>query len=544
MKKRILSILLIIVLLMTSVPLCAVPVSAAGYSATAATDYAKKYWNNGVGLCAEFVSNCLAAGGCNAWDVFVVNLRNELAYGGWGIEYVLTRSGGYVYQNKNAGKIAAGDPILFWCKKCKNWVHAAICGGVDSRGIVRAYGHNAAWNAIDNFATYRHGESNNMHTGDDIIIYSVRMNGAKESFSNTNPDNYKVPNRSLENSTPNMVGGDVCWVQTALKKLGYSIGIDGVYGTNTEKVVKQFQTDYNLTVDGVCGSKTVGKLQSLLKCAHSYSPATCTKPKICKICGETSGSALGHNYKKATCTVPKTCIRCKKTSGSKLGHTYTNACDIDCNTCNNVRKAPHNYKKVITKANLTKNGKVTNACSGCGCISSISTLYRIGSVKLSETKYTYNGSVKTPSVTVKDTAGKVLKKGTDYTVTYATGRKYVGTYKVDVKMKGNYSGTKTMYFKINPVKTTVSKLTAGKKSITVAITKKSSQITGYQIQFSTSKKFTNAKINTISSYKTTKTTLKSLSAKKTYYVRVRTYKTVGKTKYYSGWSTYKYVKTK
>ena len=49
---------------------------------------------------------------------------------------------------------------------------------------------------------------------------------------------------------------------------------------------------------------------------------------------------------------------------------------------------------------------------------------------------------------------------------------------------------------------------------------------------------------TIASYKTTKYTLKSLSAKKTYYVRVRTYKTVGKTKYYSGWSTYKYVKTK
>ena len=28
------------------------------------------------------------------------------------------------------------------------------------------------------------------------------------------------------------------------------------------------------------------------------------------------------------------------------------------------------------------------------------------------------------------------------------------------------------------------------------------------------------------------------------YVRVRTYKTVDGTKYYSGWSTYKYVKTK
>ena len=85
---------------------------------------------------------------------------------------------------------------------------------------------------------------------------------------------------------------------------------------------------------------------------------------------------------------------------------------------------------------------------------------------------------------------------------------------------------------------------AGIKSITVAITKKSTQVTGYQIQYSTSKTFSKATTKTISSYKTTKYTLKSLSASKTYYVRVRTYKIVNNTKYYSDWSAYKYVKTK
>ena len=168
----------------------------------------------------------------------------------------------------------------------------------------------------------------------------------------------------------------------------------------------------------------------------------------------------------------------------------------------------------------------------------------IGSCKLSATSYTYNGAVKGPSVTVKNASGVTLTKNTHYTVTYASGRKNVGTYKVTIKGKGNYTGTKTLTFKINPPKTTVSKLAAGKKSITIAITKKSTQVTGYQIQYSTSKTFSKATTKTISSYKTTKYTLKSLSAKKTYYVRVRTYKSVGKTKYYSGWSTYKYVKTK
>ena len=165
-------------------------------------------------------------------------------------------------------------------------------------------------------------------------------------------------------------------------------------------------------------------------------------------------------------------------------------------------------------------------------------------VKLSTTSYTYNGYVKTPTVTVTNSYGTKLTKDTHYTVSYATGRKNVGTYKVTVTMKGNYTGTKTLTFKINPPKTTVASLTAGTKSITVAVTKKTTQTTGYQIQYSTSKDFTNAKTKTITSNTTTKATLSSLTSAKTYYVRVRTYKTVNDVKYYSGWSEYKYVKTK
>lgn len=165
--------------------------------------------------------------------------------------------------------------------------------------------------------------------------------------------------------------------------------------------------------------------------------------------------------------------------------------------------------------------------------------------KLSTTAYTYNGNVKTPSVTVKNQWGTTLTKNIHYTVSYASGRKSVGTYKVTIKMKGNYSGTKTLYFRINPPKTTVSKLTAGKKSIKVYVAKKSTQVTGYQIYCSTSKSFkSNVTKKYITSYKTTSITLKNLSAKKNYYVKVRTYKTVNGKKYYSAWSAYKYAKTK
>lgn len=312
--------------------------------------------------------------------------------------------------------------------------------------------------------------------------------------------------------------------------------------------------------------------------SHIFKDATCEAPKTCKVCNGTEGSKLTHVSdngtitKEATCKAAGTkiykCKLCKKAikteTIAKTAHSYdtgkiikkatckaTGIKTYTCSVCKGTKNVAiaklttHTFKTTITKATLTKNGSIVKKCTVCNKVASNKTAIKyVKSFKLSTTSYAYNGKVKTPSVTVKDSAGKVLKKNTDYTVTYSSGRKNVGIYKVIVKMRGKYSGTKTLYFKINPAGTSVSKLNAGKKSISVAIAKKSAQVSGYQIQYTTSKKFTSAKTKTITSYKTTKTTLKSLSAKKTYYVRVRTYKTVNGTKYYSGWSTYKFVKTK
>ena len=171
-------------------------------------------------------------------------------------------------------------------------------------------------------------------------------------------------------------------------------------------------------------------------------------------------------------------------------------------------------------------------------------MYKISSIKLSTTSYTYNGKEKTPSVVVKDSKGNKLKKNTDYTVKYNTSCKYVGKHSVKVTFKGDYSGSKTLYFTIKPQKTSVASVTAGKKSFTAKWYKNTSQTTGYEIQYSTSSSFKGAATRNISSYKTTSTTVKSLSSAKTYYVRVRTYKTVKGVKYYSSWSSAKKVKTK
>ena len=95
----------------------------------------------------------------------------------------------------------------------------------------------------------------------------------------------------------------------------------------------------------------------------------------------------------------------------------------------------------------------------------------------------------------------------------------------------------------NPSSTKIKKVKAAKKSLKITW-KKTKNVSGYQIQYSTSKKFKKAQKITIKKAKTTSKTIKKLKAKKKYYVRVRTYITVNGKKYYSDWSKAKSKKTK
>lgn len=97
---------------------------------------------------------------------------------------------------------------------------------------------------------------------------------------------------------------------------------------------------------------------------------------------------------------------------------------------------------------------------------------------------------------------------------------------------------------VKPKKTLIKKLSKGKKKFTVTWAKVSG-VKGYQIQYSSDKKFKkNNKSVTVTKQKKTKATVKKLKSKKKYYVRVRTYKTVNGKKIYSSWSKVKSVKTK
>ena len=241
------------------------------------------------------------------------------------------------------------------------------------------------------------------------------------------------------------------------------------------------------------------------------------------------------NQKAATCT-----------TAGYTGDTYCKICNKKLSTGKSIAAKGHSTTTKTQKATASKDGKITTTCTRCGTTTKTVKIAKVSKIKLSKTKYTYNGKKQTPSVTVKDSKGKELKVNTDYKVKLPSGRKNVGTYEVKITFKGSkYSGSKTLSYTINPKSTKLSKVSAKKKGFEAKWEKQSTQTKGYQIQYSTDSKFKSGnKTVTVNKNSTTKKTISKLKAKKKYYVRIRTYKTVGKQKYYSDWSKSVKVTTK
>lgn len=214
-----------------------------------------------------------------------------------------------------------------------------------------------------------------------------------------------------------------------------------------------------------------------------------------------------------------------------------------------IPKAAHTWVEgKLTPATTAKDGSLVYTCTVCGETKS-KTIKKISSVTLSASSYIYNGKARTPTVSVKDSEGKKLVKGADYTVKYASGRKNVGSYKVTVTFRGNYSGSVSKIFDINPKGTSISKLTKASKAFTVKWKKQSakmvsSRITGYQVRYSLKSNMTSSKTVTFKGYAKISKKIKKLKAKKKYYVQVRTYMKVSGKNYYSAWSGKKSVTTK
>lgn len=263
-----------------------------------------------------------------------------------------------------------------------------------------------------------------------------------------------------------------------------------------------------------------------------------------------SGGSTDPSDPGQTCKHTSTEVRNQKAATCETagytGDTYCKNCNKKLSTGKSIAAKGHSTTTKTQKATASKDGKITTTCTRCGTTTKTVKIAKVSKIKLSKTKYTYNGKKQTPSVTVKDSKGKELKVNTDYKVKLPSGRKNVGTYEVKITFKGSkYSGSKTLSYTINPKSTKLSKVSAKKKGFEAKWKKQSTQTKGYQIQYSTDSKFKSGnKTVTVNKNSTTKKTISKLKAKKKYYVRIRTYKTVGKQKYYSDWSKSVKVTTK
>ena len=243
--------------------------------------------------------------------------------------------------------------------------------------------------------------------------------------------------------------------------------------------------------------------------------------------------------------VAATCTTAGKTEGSH------------CSVCGKVIKAQTEIKAkghvagdwITDKAAAVGvKGRKHRSCTVCGAVVESADIPALSpksissaSVSLSIATYSFDGKVKTPSVTVK-LGSTALRNGIDYVVSYRNN-KNVGKATVVITGKGLYAGTITRTFVINPAKQEIQKLTAKSKGFYIDYAAKG-HATGYEIQYATNSSFSRAKKTVITSNKTDKVTISKLSGNKKYYVRVRTYTTVNGIKYYGAWSAVKTVTTK
>lgn len=280
---------------------------------------------------------------------------------------------------------------------------------------------------------------------------------------------------------------------------------------------------YTVTYDS--GRKKVGTYNVTVEFSGNYSGTVTKTFKIVETV-KSSNVTLSKTSYVYNGSARKPTVTAKDSAGNKISSSYYTV------TYSNNKNAGTGTVKIKFKGlysgTVTKTFKITKQA------------VKKANVTLSTTSYIYNGKVRKPSIKALNSAGNKISSSY-YTVTYSNGRKNVGTYTVTIKFKGNYSGTIKKTFTIKPKATDITSMSTSwvsgepKKSVKLKWSKISSQITGYQIQYSTSKNFTTKTTKTVNKSKTS-LTLSQLKLGKKYYIRIRTYKTVSGKKYYSSWS--------
>lgn len=203
----------------------------------------------------------------------------------------------------------------------------------------------------------------------------------------------------------------------------------------------------------------------------------------------------------------------------------------------------HTYavQSVSKKATSSQAGTATYKCKICGSVKT-EQIPRIKSVSFKKNVYTYSGKAMKPEVRVKDDAGKELAKEY-YMVTYRHNIK-PGQASVKITLKGLYEGTISKTFTIKPSKVKGMKVVSQSGRKIKLSWKKAVSVSGYEICYGTNKSFKKNKKIVSAKGSAKSKTIKKLVKGKTYYIRIRAYKKIGRKKVYGVWSNRKRIKVK
>ena len=156
MQKILLFLVVLYLVLSLSLPVFAAEFGPR-YDGEAAVAYAASHWDDGVGVCDEFIKACLKAGGVEILAGGVDNLKDALLDTRLGTarSLVISADGVHALCTENSD-IQPGDILFFYCEECKKSIHSAIIGGFDDNGYLYTYAHNPGWDKVDWLGNFTH----------------------------------------------------------------------------------------------------------------------------------------------------------------------------------------------------------------------------------------------------------------------------------------------------------------------------------------------------------------------------------------------------
>lgn len=299
----------------------------------------------------------------------------------------------------------------------------------------------------------------------------------------------------------------------------------------------------------VCGV-TIGKPTEIPKLDHKYvekiTKATTSKngvkKQICSVCGKVGKSETIYYPKKITLSsteyiytgkVRKPYFTVVDSNGKKISSSHYTVSYSQGRANVGTYSATLKFKGNLYSGTVKKSFKITKAAqqiTAAGCTKTLgSKAFTLTGVKLTKGNGKLSYASSNTKVATISSGGKVTIKGIGKT-----------TITITAAETSNYKkATKKITIKVIPAAMKIKCLTSKKKKSFTVYWSKNKAITAYQIQYSTKSNFSKATTKTVSG--STYKTICQLQAGKKYYVRLRTYKTVGKEKYYSPWSSTKTI---